>query len=97
MRGQTVTVEKRDSNSWTVTVQVFVNDDFNYLRGKTGFFSKHRTCRLMSCLSNALNFGMNRISITTDIVNNLSRGQTVTVQKRDSNSWTVTVHVFVNE
>jgi hypothetical protein len=40
---------------------------------------------------------MNRISITTDIVNNLSRGQTVTVQKRDSNSWTVTVQVIVNE
>jgi len=27
----------------------------------------------------------------------MSRGQTVTVQKRDSNSWTVTVQVFVDE
>jgi hypothetical protein len=36
-RGQTVTVQKRDSNNWTVTVQVFVDDDFDYLRGITGF------------------------------------------------------------
>jgi uncharacterized protein YegJ (DUF2314 family) len=40
---------------------------------------------------------MNRSSITPDIVKNLRRGQTVTVQKRDSNSWTATVQVFVNE
>jgi len=31
------------------------------------------------------------------MVKNLRRGQTVTVQKRDSNSWTVTVPVFVDE
>ena len=30
-------------------------------------------------------------SITPDIVKNLRRGQTVTVKKRDSNNWTVTV------
>jgi len=35
--GQTATVQKRDSNSWTVRVQVFVDDDFDYLRGITGF------------------------------------------------------------
>jgi uncharacterized protein YegJ (DUF2314 family) len=40
---------------------------------------------------------LNRSSITPDIVKNLRRGQTVTVQKRDSNSWTVTVQVFANE
>jgi regulator of RNase E activity RraA len=32
-----------------------------------------------------------RSSITLDIVNNLRRGQTVTVQCVDSNGWTVTV------
>jgi hypothetical protein len=37
-------------------------------------------------------FHLNRSSITLDIVKNLSRGQTVTVQK-----WTVTVQAFVNE
>jgi hypothetical protein len=40
---------------------------------------------------------MNRSSITSDIVKNLRRGQTIIVQKRDSNSWTVTVQVFVDE
>ena len=33
----------------------------------------------------------------SDIVKNLRRGQTVTVQKRDSNSWTITVQMFVDE
>ena len=50
-RGQTVTVQKRDSNSWTVTVQLLTSD-FDYLRGITGFSLKHRTCSLMSKLSN---------------------------------------------
>jgi len=36
-------------------------------------------------------------SITPDIVKNLSRGQRVTVQKRESNNWTLTVQVFVDE
>jgi hypothetical protein len=40
---------------------------------------------------------MNRSSITPDIVKILSRGQTLTVQKRDSNSWRVTVQEFVDE
>jgi len=40
---------------------------------------------------------MNRSSRTPDIVKILSRGQTVTVQKRERNSWTVTVQVFVDE
>jgi uncharacterized protein YegJ (DUF2314 family) len=40
---------------------------------------------------------MNQSSITPDIVKNVRRGQTVTVQKQDSNSWTVTVLVFVDE
>ena len=40
---------------------------------------------------------LNRSSITLDIVKNLRRGQKVTVQKRDSNSWTGTVQVFVDE
>jgi len=31
------------------------------------------------------------------MVKNLWRGQTVTVQKRDSNSWTVTIQVIVDE
>jgi hypothetical protein len=34
-----------------------------------------------------------RSSITPDIVKNMRRGQTVVVQKRDSNSWTVTVQI----
>jgi len=40
---------------------------------------------------------LNRSSITPDMVKTMRRGQTVTLQKRDSNSWTVTVHVFVDE
>jgi hypothetical protein len=39
---------------------------------------------------------LNRSSVTPDIVKILSRGQTVTVQKRDSNRWRVTVKVFVD-
>jgi len=40
---------------------------------------------------------LNCRSITPDIVKILSRGRRVTVQKRDSNSWTVTVQVFVDD
>jgi len=40
---------------------------------------------------------LNRSSITPDMVKNMRRCQTVTIQKRDSNSWTVTVQVFVDE
>ena len=36
-------------------------------------------------------------SITQDIVKNLRRGQTVTVQKRDSKGLTGTVQMFVDE
>jgi hypothetical protein len=32
-----------------------------------------------------------------DIVKNMRRGQTITVQYLDSNSWTVTVQMFVDE
>jgi hypothetical protein len=35
--------------------------------------------------------------VTPDMVKKLRRGQTVTAQKRDSNSWTVTIQVFVDE
>jgi uncharacterized protein YegJ (DUF2314 family) len=35
--------------------------------------------------------------LTPHILNNLRRGQTVTVKKQDSNSWTVTDQVFVDE
>jgi hypothetical protein len=34
-RGQTVTDQKQDSNSWTVIVQMFVDEDFDCLTGKT--------------------------------------------------------------
>jgi len=37
-------------------------------------------------------FCLNRSTITPDVVKNLRRGQTITVQK-----WTVTVQAFVNE
>jgi hypothetical protein len=40
---------------------------------------------------------LNRSSITPDTVKNLRICQTVTFQKHDSNSWTVTVQVFVDE
>jgi hypothetical protein len=40
---------------------------------------------------------LNQSSITPVMVKNLRRGQRVTVQKRDSNSWTVTLQVFVDE
>ena len=65
--------------------------DFDYLRGRTGSsqtinlyphvlpFQRHK-------------FRLNRSSINPEIVKNLTRGQTVTVQK-----WTVTVQVFVDE
>jgi hypothetical protein len=39
----------------------------------------------------------NLSSITLDIVKNLRRGQTVIVQKQDSNSWTIIVQIFVDE
>jgi hypothetical protein len=40
---------------------------------------------------------LKRSSITSAIVKHLRRGQTVTVQKQDSNSWTVTVEMVVYE
>jgi hypothetical protein len=40
---------------------------------------------------------LNRSSITLDMVKTIRRGQKVTVQKRDSNSWTITVQVFVDK
>jgi hypothetical protein len=40
---------------------------------------------------------LKRSSITLDIVKHLRRGQTVTVQKQDSNSWIVTVQMSVDE
>jgi hypothetical protein len=36
-------------------------------------------------------------SVTLDIVKNMRRGQTVTVQKQDSNSCIVTIQMFVDE
>ena len=36
-RGQTVKVQKRDSNSWTVTVKCLLTSNFDSLRGITGF------------------------------------------------------------
>ena len=39
---------------------------------------------------------LKRRSITLDLVKHLRRGQTVTVQKQDNNSWTVTVEMFVD-
>jgi hypothetical protein len=40
---------------------------------------------------------LNQSSITPDIVKNIRRDQTVTVKKQDSNTWRVTVQVFVDE
>jgi hypothetical protein len=40
---------------------------------------------------------LNRSSLTPDMLKTMRRGQTVTLQKRDSNSWTVTVQVFVDK
>jgi hypothetical protein len=40
---------------------------------------------------------LNWSSITPDIFKILCRGQIVTVKKRNSKSWTVTVQVFVDE
>jgi len=55
-RGQTVTVQKQDSNSWTVTVQVFVDDDFDYLRGITGFSLNVELVASCLSFSNDTNF-----------------------------------------
>jgi hypothetical protein len=57
-RGQTVTVQKWTVTvqKWTVTVQALLMSDFDYLRGRTRFFPKHKTYSLMSYLSNAINF-----------------------------------------
>jgi len=62
-RGQTVTVQKQDSNSWTVTVQVFVDDDFGYLRGITGFSLNVEL--VASCLS----FPTTLISLESEFYN----------------------------
>jgi hypothetical protein len=40
---------------------------------------------------------LNCCYINPYMVKNLRRGQTLKVQKRDSNSWTVTVQVFVDK
>jgi len=47
-RGQTVTVQEQDSNSWTVIVQMFVDEDCDCLTSKTGFSFIQITCNLMS-------------------------------------------------
>ena len=62
-RGQTVTVQKQDINSWTVTVQVFVDDDFDYLRGITGFSLNIEL--VASCLS----FPRTLISLESEFYN----------------------------
>ena len=70
--------------------------DFDYLRGITGFSIKIEL--VASCLSFPTTLiCLNRSSITPDMVKTLRRGQTVTVKERDSNRWTVTVQVFVDE
>jgi hypothetical protein len=59
--------------------------DFDYLRSRTPFFPINEL--VASCLTFPMpQICLNQSSITLDIVKNLSRGQTVTVQK-----WTVTV------
>ena len=70
--------------------------DFHYLRGITRF------SLIIELVDSCLSFPTTLISlesefITPDMVKTMSRGQTVTVQKRDSNSWTVTIQVFVDE
>jgi hypothetical protein len=64
-RGQTVTVQKRDGTCWTVTVQVFVDDDFDYLRGITGFSLNIEL--VASCLS----FPASLISLESKFYNSI--------------------------
>jgi hypothetical protein len=55
--------------------------DFDYLRGRTGLSLNIEL--VASCLSYQRHkFCVNRSFITPDIVKNLRRGQTVTIQKR---------------
>jgi len=96
-RGKTVIVQKLDSNSWTVTVQVFVNERFWLFYRLNWVLLKILNLYPHVLLFQCHKFRLNRSSITPDIVNNLRRSQTVTVQKGDSNSWTVRVQVFVND
>ena len=70
--------------------------DFDYLRGITGFSLNIELVASYLSFPTTL-ISLNRSFITPDMVKNLRRGPTVTLQKRDSNSWTVTVHVFVDE
>src|SRR3990172_8679992 len=90
-RGQTVTVQKGTVTVGQQQSECLLMSDFDYLRGRTGFSSKHQTCSLMSCLSKDASFARIRV-LQLQIVKNLSRGHTVTVQKG-----TVTVQVFVDE
>jgi hypothetical protein len=70
--------------------------DFDYFRCRTWF--SHAIELVASCLPfQNHKFSLNQSSINPDIVKNPRRGQTLTVKKRDSNSWTVTVQVYVNE
>src|SRR4030067_1054797 len=80
-RGQTVTAQKRAVTNGPEQAKSLLMSDFDYLRGRTWFSSKHRTCSLMSYLSKDINF--TRIGVLQlQIVKNLSRGQSVTVQQR---------------
>jgi hypothetical protein len=59
--------------------------NFDYLRGKSGFSLNLKL--VASCLNFATRLiSLESVSETPDIVKNVRRGQTVTVQKRDSNS-----------
>ena len=57
----TVTIQKRDSNSWTVTVQVFFMTDFDYLRGITGF------CLIVEFVASSLSFATTLISLQSEL------------------------------
>jgi hypothetical protein len=70
--------------------------EFDYLKGRTGFFSKHRTCSLISYLSNAINFSRIRSYNSIYFENSEVRSDSNS-SKIDSNSWIVTVQVFVDE
>ena len=54
-RGRIVTVQFLDSNSWIITIQCLLMSNFDCLGGRTRFSFIHRTCSLMSQLSNETN------------------------------------------
>ena len=85
-RDRTVMVQKQDSNSWTVTVQMFVDERFLLSQRRNWVLLPLKNLQPHVLAFQRDQSRLKRSSITLYIVKNLRRGQIVTVQKQDSNS-----------